>query len=1798
MSNIDNLNFAVILDDTDFNTKVEKDIQAAKNLNMQLSSLLEVKSKIPQTKVTIQTKNAETSLERLNAYFRELEKADLSKVGKKLDVTPHVEQAMISLRRLEEEIEVIQELRSEAPDDMGLAEAFKRATTEADRLLATIAELRKTEASLNSPDNFKAFISGLTEQSLEQQRLIEYYKAEERASQEVAKEKAREEKAREKNAKALERERAAMARGEFREHIQSLTAANPTLRQMSTYYRELERELNKNTKAARGASIHQKKYADSLKVTSRLGREVKNAIAGMFSIYAASSFVSSIVRVTGEFEMQKTTLAAMLGNLSDAEAVLGKIKKLAVSSPFEFKELATYAKQLSAFSVPSDELFETTKMLADVSAGLGVGMDRLVLAFGQVKSAAFLRGQEVRQFTEAGIPILEELAKQFQKVRGEAISTGEVFDKISARQVPFEMVLQIFKDMTSEGGKFYQMQEIQSETLKGKISNLKDAYEMMLNEIGSEKSGFLKGSVDALRKMMENWRSIGVAIKTVVVAYGAYKAVSGINWIYQKINGIAKAVKYYTLLKQRVDSATAAQRAFNMASKANMFAFVTSAVVALGTAIAGAVQNAKRLNNELKSIVDTKMTNATKSIKEMDELITKLEGARQGTAEYAEIIATINRKYEDYLPKILGEAEAYTKVAEAAKKAKIAIQNKADEAALEEGLETINEDFYSKIGNRGFWKRFTGADLFSKTANRNDAVEALTGYFSNASIWDKIAGNYGDEGKRAARAFVEQVEATIDEYDPTRVVEDLSTIIATTFEGFIGKKVDFTANSLSGEYFKAYAERAKATGALYDEIEARGGRGKLAKEMTEEIQSVKDRYETERKQINENYSAQEAKIKLNEKEIEEYEKLIEVYEKYGRTDMVNYYKKMMPIDLTSWRKTVNDTLEKKGLDEQSSFGLWAKQLTSSVTYAEDMIKRYKELKDQIAKIPFDDKQKKNLQDNVDAIEAVAKALYGRDWKKMLEGEKKGSKSNGESAEEKAIKERIKQLQALQDIYEKFKVLGASDKSIGAYLKKLFPKMSQEDIVTLTNNEFMDRYTELLEQLRAINPEAAKSIELSIKKDGFNEAYNGFKKVTNAMNAFYTDYRKWKAEDFNLSGEGISLDISKIVSDYKSKTNDIAIRAKKLKEEFAKIGVVDKEQNWETYRLLRDTFVKEFGADAWNDFWAAYKKGGADAIDDLANKQLNYEKKLAQEKVTRLADNYVSDKTKTLNLTDWGDKNLAQIKTIQTELGKLLEGDAILDEGTIESLNELGISLEDFQKAVDELLKSKWDETVVEKIKKIQAKAKNAISIMGELGSSITNLGESLGSEAVEEIGKYLSVAEEVVMTVAECDAIWDSIANSAKKSADAGEETANAVGKIADSSDWITMIVKLVLIVVEQIANAVARTKSSQEALLMTTLEYNKVLHEINAQKIDTIFGKDFIKDMKNNMDAADRALDTLKDKWRALSDNHDIKESQKKTLKSLNRVSEKLGYTLFDAAEAVNSFVSAGVITPERITDFDYAEGEKDFLEMLETMKAQKEELLNATKGENGYKLDKQTKKDIEAIIAYYDAYIEASEKVKASVQEIFGSLADDIATNMIDAFVRTGDAAADLANVFESLGESFLKSMVQTWVLDNILSKYEDRASYLMRTMGEGNNDFAVKQLENLANDIMADVAAGADFVNILAEKFQEAGLLRTEQNEQSLAEGIKGITEDTANLLASYLNAIRADVSFGRIQWEQMNVTLQQILVAVSTSSSPILAEYQAQIAANTYDTAMNTQAIMLDLKSVITSEGGYTAIRTLS
>lgn len=251
--------------------------------------------------------------------------------------------------------------------------------------------------------------------------------------------------------------------------------------------------------------------------------QLRNEFLGLYSIYAAQNFLRAVVDIGGELENQKIAMASILQDEGKATTIFNQIKKLAVASPFGVMDLNQYAKQLSAYSIPYNELYDTMKRLADISAGVGVDMGRIILAYGQIKAAKFLKGTELRQLTEANIPMMDKLAERFSKLEGRIVSAGEVLDMISKKKVTFEDVKDVLWELTDDGGMFNNMQEVLSESVKSKWKNLADAIDIMLGDIAEPMGSTLKWTAESLTTLAQNWKEIVPFITVATAAFGTYR---------------------------------------------------------------------------------------------------------------------------------------------------------------------------------------------------------------------------------------------------------------------------------------------------------------------------------------------------------------------------------------------------------------------------------------------------------------------------------------------------------------------------------------------------------------------------------------------------------------------------------------------------------------------------------------------------------------------------------------------------------------------------------------------------------------------------------------------------------------------------------------------------------------------------------------------------------------------------------------------------------------------------------------------------------------------------------------------------------------------------------------------------------------------------------------------------------------------------------------------------------------------------------------------------------------------------
>lgn len=355
--------------------------------------------------------------------------------------------------------------------------------------------------------------------------------------------------------------------------IEYLKEARMKLSQTDADYKRkldiLNAAIEQHNKNLKEAGVNSRALTEQTSYMAGYMSRWAQRMAFAFSMGSVKNFVDQIASVRGQFELSERSLEAILQNKPKADEIFNKTVELAVKSPFRIKDLVDYTRQLSAYRIESDKLYDTTKRLADVSAGLGVDMGRLILAYGQVKAAAYLRGSEVRQFTEAGINMYGELQQYFKEVKGEAYTTAQIVDMISKRKVTFEDVEAIFQRMTDKGGTFYNMQEIQAETLQGKISNLKDAFDVMLNDIGKTNDGLFKGMISTATELLKHWeaiKNVGIALASVLSIMYLQSVKTGVAFSAMFTSNVAanatKNLTTWELLTSGIKSAGAAALTF------------------------------------------------------------------------------------------------------------------------------------------------------------------------------------------------------------------------------------------------------------------------------------------------------------------------------------------------------------------------------------------------------------------------------------------------------------------------------------------------------------------------------------------------------------------------------------------------------------------------------------------------------------------------------------------------------------------------------------------------------------------------------------------------------------------------------------------------------------------------------------------------------------------------------------------------------------------------------------------------------------------------------------------------------------------------------------------------------------------------------------------------------------------------------------------------------------------------------------------------------------------------------------
>nr|DAK77305.1 MAG TPA: tail tape measure protein [Caudoviricetes sp.] len=376
---------------------------------------------------------------------------------------------------------------------------------------------------------------------------------------------------------------------------------------------------------------------------------IKGATA-YFTLQGASAFIKQVVAVRSQFQQLEISFGTMLKSKDKANDLMAQMADLAAKTPFGLEEVSEGAKRLLAFQVPAEEVTETLRRMGDVAAGLGVPMGQLIHVYGQVKAQGKLMTNDLYQFMNAGIPIIAELSKVVGK------SETEIKDMVSAGKIGFPEVQAVIKNMTNEGGLFFNLMAEQSKSLGGQISNLGDSFDQMLNDIGKSSEGYISGAIQGVTFLVENYKTLGKVIAGLIVTYGAYRTAVLVNIALTK--GWAVAAKEDAIVKgiQTVatNAATVATKALNAAMKANPYVLVATAVVGLGAAMwalkdktTAADKAQQDYNNQKQQSIDWEQQHKQK----IDELIDSATNQALADTDRQKALILLQKEYPNIFAK-------------------------------------------------------------------------------------------------------------------------------------------------------------------------------------------------------------------------------------------------------------------------------------------------------------------------------------------------------------------------------------------------------------------------------------------------------------------------------------------------------------------------------------------------------------------------------------------------------------------------------------------------------------------------------------------------------------------------------------------------------------------------------------------------------------------------------------------------------------------------------------------------------------------------------------------------------------------------------------------------------------------------------------------------------------------------------------------------------------------------------------------------------------------------------------------
>lgn len=483
------------------------------------------------------------------------------------------------------------------------------------------------------------------------------------------------------------------------------------------------------------------------------------AVGTYFSGAALGNFANQIINVRGEFQKTDIAFETMLGSADKAKELMAQMVDLAAKTPFSLKDVADGAKQLLAFQIPANEVVDTLTRMGNIAAGLGVPLSRINLVYGQVMAKGKLMGDDLRQFTEAGIPMVAELAKKF------GTTTAAINKMVSDGKVGFNDVKEVLFSLTSEGGMFFNLMEKQSKSLSGQMANLGDAWDQMLNKIGQSNEGLLSGGIQEAIYLVENYEGVIDVIEGLIVTYGAYRAAIIVNSVALRVAAQQEAGLTLAQIARAAATRglTTAQALLNSTMLANPYVLVTTLLAGLTVAL-------YKMSSQVSYAVDLqrkhseKMNEASSNVQahkaKVEALITAIRSENTTNDNRRKLLAQLHTLTNGRLGQLSIEEIRTGKATKAINEYINALDREARAKAV---VDLKAENYKRRLELQNNTKPTFGAT--AATIVDSNTYKDKSGNVTAASVWRGLTEKSIDSYNRNKEAEIRAIDAKDKEYD-------------------------------------------------------------------------------------------------------------------------------------------------------------------------------------------------------------------------------------------------------------------------------------------------------------------------------------------------------------------------------------------------------------------------------------------------------------------------------------------------------------------------------------------------------------------------------------------------------------------------------------------------------------------------------------------------------------------------------------------------------------------------------------------------------------------------------------------------------------------------------------------------------------------------------------------------------------------------------------------------------------------------------------------------------------------------